>query len=65
MLTKQLEKSGAGWANTSFFLDPESGIAVVLGTQIHGPPPNDAEYERVYSEVEHALYEGLSAVASS
>ncbi|KAJ7288425.1 beta-lactamase [Mycena rebaudengoi] len=47
----------SGWANTSFFIDPASGIAFVLGTQL--APPGDDEYEKLYNEVERALYAGL------
>ncbi|KAJ7248537.1 beta-lactamase/transpeptidase-like protein [Mycena rebaudengoi] len=56
--------SGAwgGWANTSFFLDPESGVAVVLGTQI--VPTGDTEYGKLFNEIERALYAGLVPVAS-
>ncbi|KAJ7288424.1 beta-lactamase/transpeptidase-like protein [Mycena rebaudengoi] len=48
----------SGWANTSFFIDPASGIAFVLGTQLVSPA--DDEYEKLYNEVERALYAGLS-----
>ncbi|KAJ7288427.1 beta-lactamase [Mycena rebaudengoi] len=59
---KRRAGSGAwgGWANTGFFLDPESGIAVVLGTQI--APTGDAEFGKLYSEIERALYAGLATV---
>ncbi|KAJ7745676.1 beta-lactamase/transpeptidase-like protein [Mycena metata] len=46
-----------GWANTSFFVDPTAGVAAVFGTQL--VPPSDDTYERVYVELEGAVYTAL------
>ncbi|KAF8208802.1 beta-lactamase/transpeptidase-like protein [Mycena galopus ATCC 62051] len=56
---------GGGYASTSYFIDPESGIAAVFGTQlIPSPADYDATYEKLWSEVEQAIYAGLENVAS-
>ncbi|KAJ7095963.1 beta-lactamase/transpeptidase-like protein, partial [Mycena belliarum] len=51
--------SGAwgGWANTSFFVDPTAGIAVVFGTQLE--PTSDDKYKHLYSLLEKVLYSSL------
>ncbi|KAJ7039365.1 beta-lactamase [Mycena alexandri] len=51
--------SGAwgGWANTSFFLDPASGIAVVFGTQLI--PTGDKTHKQIFKDIETELYAGL------
>ncbi|KAJ6619485.1 beta-lactamase/transpeptidase-like protein [Mycena sp. CBHHK59/15] len=56
---KRRKDSGAwgGWANTSFFMDPTTGVAVVLGTQL--APACDDRYELLYSQVENELYRGF------
>ncbi|KAK7065095.1 beta-lactamase/transpeptidase-like protein [Favolaschia claudopus] len=43
-----------GWAGTSFFIDPTTGIAAVLGTQIL--PTGDPAYDMIRDELEVALY---------
>ncbi|KAJ7018823.1 beta-lactamase/transpeptidase-like protein [Mycena alexandri] len=48
-----------GWANTSFSVDPTAGVAVVFGTQLL--PPGDKTYERVYADLENAVYAALQA----
>ncbi|KAJ7505422.1 beta-lactamase/transpeptidase-like protein [Mycena galericulata] len=52
--------SGAwgGWANTSFFVDPTTGIAVVFGTQL--APSGDDKHDSLYALLEKTLYSGLS-----
>jgi len=47
----------AGWAGTYHFMDPETGVALVLGSQI--VPGQDLEVLKVWGEVEHAFYQGL------
>ncbi|KAJ7147528.1 beta-lactamase/transpeptidase-like protein [Mycena crocata] len=53
--------SGAwgGWANTSFFIDPTTGLAAVLATQL--VPTSDEEVVRLYSLLEKELYSGLKS----
>ncbi|KAJ7066208.1 beta-lactamase [Mycena amicta] len=51
--------SWSGWANTSFFIDPASGVAVVVGTQL--VPVPDAEFDKVSERLEKAVYEALGA----
>lgn len=50
---------GYGWAGTYYFVDPETGIAVVFGTQV--APANDPEMKRLWAELEQAFYAGLQA----
>ncbi|KAK7033428.1 beta-lactamase/transpeptidase-like protein, partial [Favolaschia claudopus] len=45
-----------GWASTSFFIDPDAGVAAVLGTQI--APMADEMYSKTYTALERALYAG-------
>ncbi|KAJ7695988.1 beta-lactamase/transpeptidase-like protein [Mycena rosella] len=49
----------AGWACTSYIIDPETGIAAVLGTQLIPSHGFDPAYEMLWVEVEAAIYEGL------
>ncbi|KAJ7721030.1 beta-lactamase/transpeptidase-like protein [Mycena metata] len=49
----------AGWANTSFFVDPTTGVAAVFGTQL--APPGDKDHTRLLDALERALYAALSA----
>ncbi|KAJ7459734.1 beta-lactamase/transpeptidase-like protein [Mycena latifolia] len=51
--------SWAGWACTSFFVDPDTGIAVVFGTQLLPSDGWDPSYHKVWLEVEEAVYAGL------
>ncbi|KAJ7645480.1 beta-lactamase/transpeptidase-like protein [Mycena polygramma] len=46
-----------GYACTSYFIDPETGIAAVFGTQL--VPSFDLPYETLWIEVEEAIYAGL------
>ncbi|KAK7040497.1 beta-lactamase/transpeptidase-like protein [Favolaschia claudopus] len=46
-----------GWAGTNFFIDPTTGIAAVLGTQIL--PTGDSAYDMIRDELEVALYAAL------
>ncbi|KAJ6508938.1 beta-lactamase/transpeptidase-like protein [Mycena sanguinolenta] len=49
-----------GFASTSYFIDPETGIAAVFGTQLVPTSADyDVAYENLWSEVEEALYAGL------
>ena len=48
---------GYGWAGTYYFMDPTTGIAVVYGTQV--VPPTDPEVDRLWAQLETALYAGL------
>ncbi|KAJ7168539.1 beta-lactamase [Mycena filopes] len=54
-------KSGSGtwggWANTSFFIDPNTGIAVVFGTQV--APTGDERVTKLFDRLERAIYAGL------
>ncbi|PPQ92543.1 hypothetical protein CVT25_010376 [Psilocybe cyanescens] len=43
-----------GWAGTYYFLDPETGIAVVYGTQV--VPTRDPEVIKLWDQLERALY---------
>jgi len=47
-----------GWANTEYFMDPETGIALVFGSQI--VPRRDPEVTKVFEQLEEAFYRGLS-----
>ncbi|KAF8065112.1 beta-lactamase/transpeptidase-like protein, partial [Lyophyllum atratum] len=46
-----------GWANTEHFMDPQTGIALVFGSQI--VPKHDPEVNKVWQQVEEAFYRGL------
>lgn len=50
--------TGYGWAGTYYFVDPETGIAAVYGTQV--VPTCDAEVVQLWEELERALYAGIS-----
>ncbi|KAF7336874.1 hypothetical protein MVEN_02123700 [Mycena venus] len=56
---KRRKGSGAwaGWAATSFFLDPTTGVAAVFATQI--APTGDETHEQLYALLERELYAGL------
>ncbi|KAF7336866.1 hypothetical protein MVEN_02122900 [Mycena venus] len=56
---KRRKGSGAwgGWASTSFFVDFATGVAAVFATQLI--PTGDDTHERLYDELERALYVGL------
>ncbi|KAJ6557378.1 beta-lactamase/transpeptidase-like protein [Mycena vulgaris] len=58
---KRRKNSGAwgGWANTSYFIDPTTGVAAVFGTQL--VPTDDDKHEQVYALLEQELYAGLKA----
>ncbi|KAJ7720824.1 beta-lactamase/transpeptidase-like protein [Mycena metata] len=58
---KRKAGSGAwgGWANTSFFVDPTTGVGAVFGTQL--APPGDKDHNRLLDALERALYAALSA----
>ncbi|KAF9533970.1 beta-lactamase/transpeptidase-like protein [Crepidotus variabilis] len=47
----------SGWANTHHFLDPTTGIAVILQTQML--PPLNISVLKYYDELEKTLYAGL------
>jgi hypothetical protein len=49
--------AGGGWAGTSHFIDPTSGIAVVFAVQV---TPRDVEVEKVWSKFEVLIYSALS-----
>ncbi|KAJ7511439.1 beta-lactamase/transpeptidase-like protein [Mycena galericulata] len=51
--------SGAwgGWANTSYFVDPATGVAAVLGTQLASL--FDDKYEQVWARLQKELYSGI------
>ncbi|KAF7336862.1 hypothetical protein MVEN_02122500 [Mycena venus] len=48
----------SGMAMTSYFLDPDAGIAVVFATQLL--PAVDGTHERMYDIVEREIYAGLT-----
>ncbi|KAJ6601929.1 beta-lactamase/transpeptidase-like protein [Mycena vulgaris] len=48
----------AGWANTSFFIDPTTGVAAVFATQL--APRFDNTHHRLYDILEKTLYAGLA-----
>ncbi|KAF5322969.1 hypothetical protein D9611_009300 [Ephemerocybe angulata] len=48
---------GGGWAGTSYFLDPTTGIAVVFGTQL--VPPGEPEVTKLQEDLERAVYANL------
>ncbi|KAJ7459735.1 beta-lactamase [Mycena latifolia] len=54
----------AGWACTSYFIDPETGIATVFGTQLAPSAGFDMPYEMLWMEVEAAIYAGLDKPTS-
>ncbi|KAJ7696087.1 beta-lactamase/transpeptidase-like protein [Mycena rosella] len=58
---KRRKGSGAwgGWANTSFFVDPTTGVAAVFATQLI--PASDDKHEQMFSLLEKTLYAGLKA----
>ncbi|KAJ6557357.1 beta-lactamase/transpeptidase-like protein [Mycena vulgaris] len=51
--------SWAGWACTSYFVDPGTGIAVVFGTQLIPTNGWDPAYQKLWIEVEEAIYADL------
>ncbi|KAJ7758526.1 beta-lactamase/transpeptidase-like protein [Mycena maculata] len=51
--------SWAGWACTSYFIDPDTGIAAVFGTQLIPAAMFDMAYEVLWMDVEEAIYAGL------
>ncbi|KAJ7171798.1 hypothetical protein C8R43DRAFT_1120178 [Mycena crocata] len=51
--------SWAGWACTSYFIDPETGIAAVFGTQLLPQAGFDMAYEMLWIQVEEAIYKGV------
>ncbi|KAF7357690.1 hypothetical protein MVEN_00814700 [Mycena venus] len=58
---KRRAGSGAwdGYATTSFFVDPRSGVAAVFATQLL--PMGDATHEQMYDALERELYAGFEA----
>jgi len=50
--------AGEGWAGTSHFIDPTSGIAVVFGVQV--APTHDVEVTKVWLKLEALIYSALS-----
>lgn len=48
---------GSGWANTHYFVDPETGIALVFGTQLASVL--DMETIKTLMQVEEAFYAAL------
>ena len=49
---------GYGWAGTYYFIDPETGVAAVLGSQL--VPSIDPEVAELWGRLEEALYAGLT-----
>ncbi|KAJ7261704.1 beta-lactamase/transpeptidase-like protein [Mycena haematopus] len=56
---KRRSGSGAwgGWASTSFFVDPTTGIAVVFGMQV--APTGDSTHKQLLSVLEREVYTAL------
>ena len=50
--------AGGGWAGTSHFIDPTSGIAVVFAVQV--APTRDVEVAKVWLKLEALIYSALS-----
>ncbi|PFH50843.1 hypothetical protein AMATHDRAFT_144010, partial [Amanita thiersii Skay4041] len=46
-----------GYAGTAYFLDPEAGVAAMIGTQ--SLPTVDVEFTKLWWTLEEMLYEGL------
>ncbi|KAJ7852088.1 beta-lactamase [Mycena olivaceomarginata] len=57
---KRRSGSGAwgGWASTSFFVDPKTGVAVVFGMQV-SPIIGDSTHKKFLSVLERELYMAL------
>lgn len=51
---------GGGWAGTRYFMDTETGIAVVFGTQIVPKFPPDAQLEVKLEELTYAAVQHRS-----
>ncbi|KAH9474873.1 Acyltransferase calJ [Psilocybe cubensis] len=49
----------SGWAGSYFFIDPDTGISVVFGTQL--APSRDPEVIKLFGQLEETLYAGLEA----
>ncbi|KAJ7069880.1 beta-lactamase/transpeptidase-like protein [Mycena amicta] len=47
-----------GWANTAFFVDPTSRVAVVFATQL--APTGDQKFQGLFAQLEKEVYSGLS-----
>ncbi|KAF8892981.1 beta-lactamase/transpeptidase-like protein [Infundibulicybe gibba] len=48
-----------GWAGTYYFMDPTTGVAAVVATQVI--PTRDPEIVKIYDQLERVLYSGLSS----
>jgi hypothetical protein len=51
--------TGGGWAGTSDFMDPATGIAAVFGVQVVPRPLYDAESYGLWDQLERLTYSGL------
>ncbi|KAF7375628.1 hypothetical protein MSAN_00451900 [Mycena sanguinolenta] len=51
--------SWGGWASTSFFVDPTTGVAAVFGMQL--VPTGDETHMRLFDVLERGVYAGLIA----
>lgn len=49
--------AGGGWAGTQHFIDPTTGIAVVLGTQV--VPYGDVELFAGWAKLEELIYSAV------
>lgn len=49
---------GGGWASTSFFVDPKTGVAVVFGMQV-APIIGDSTHKKFLSVLEKEVYMAL------
>ena len=56
---KKIFAAGYGWAGTYYFIDPETGVAAILGSQL--VPSTDPEVAKLWDGLEGALYAGLTA----
>ncbi|KAF8893000.1 beta-lactamase/transpeptidase-like protein [Infundibulicybe gibba] len=50
-----------GWAGTYYFIDPTTGVAAVVSSQVI--PTGDPEVVKIYDQLERALYSGLGSNA--
>jgi hypothetical protein len=55
--TDRCSITGYGWANTYYFVDPGTGVALVLGSQLL--PTRDAEILKLWEEIEEVFYGDL------
>lgn len=55
--------AGSGWAGTIHFIDPDTGISLVFGTQVIPSEANDPQVSKLFENLEQLVYAGLAPVS--